>query len=97
MLADSGYCSKKNSSYLKKKGYHPIIKYNKRNTKNKELIKQNQFNKKEKKLYKNRFVIESFFSWIKNYPVINQNYQKSVSSYKGLFLLASSIIISKRI
>jgi Transposase DDE domain len=97
MLADSGYCSKNNSSFLKKRGYIPLINYNKRNTKDKNIIKLNEFNKDQKKKYKGRTKIESFFSWIKNYPCINQNYQKKVTSYHGLVLLASSIIISKRI
>lgn len=97
LLADSGYCSKKNRSYLKRKGYTSLIKYNKRNTKNKKIINENKFNKKDKQIYKKRFVIEAYFSWIKNFPVINQNYQKTISSYEGLVSLASFIIISKRI
>ena len=97
ILADSGYCSNKNKFLLKSKGYIPIIIYNKRNTKNKKIIAQNALNKNERFRYKKRKIIESFFSWIKYFPVINQNYQKSISSYKGLFLLASSILISKKI
>ena len=96
-IADAGYCSQKNRSFLRNKGYHPIIRYNKRKNKNKKEIKKNMLNKKEEKIYKTRFIIESFFSWIKNYPVINQNYQKTIKSYEGLFSLASSIIISKKI
>jgi hypothetical protein len=97
ILADSSYNSEHNKTYLKKIGYTPIIDYNKRNTKNKELIKKNKLNRKEKKIYKKRKIIESFFSWIKNFPVINQNYQKTIKSYNGLLLLASSLIISKKI
>jgi hypothetical protein len=96
-LADSGYSSTKNKIFLKKLGYNPLIAYNKRNTKNKNMIKANKLNKKQKQMYKKRTIIESFFSWIKNYPIINQNYQKTISSYKGLLLLVSSIIISNRI
>jgi len=68
-LADSGYCTKNNKLFLIKKGYRPIIKYNKRNTKNKEIIRSNKFTKKEKEIYKRRVIIENFFSWIKNKPV----------------------------
>ena len=50
-----------------------------------------------KKIYKKRKIIESYFSWIKRIPIINQNYQKTLSSYKGLLLLVSSIFISKKI
>ena len=37
-LADSGYSSNKNKRFLKNKGYTPVIKYNKRNTKSKKKI-----------------------------------------------------------
>ena len=96
-LGDSGYDTKKNKNFLKEKGYTPLIKYNKRNCKNKEIIKNNIFKGKHKQIYKKRPIIENFFAWIKNYPVINQNYQKTIQSYDGLFSLACSLIISKGI
>jgi hypothetical protein len=96
-LGDPGYDTKENKQFLINRGYIPIIKYNKRNTRNKKIIKMNELKGKHKLIYKNRRTIESFYSWIKNYPVINQNYQKTITSYDGLFSLACSIIISKRI
>jgi len=96
-LADAGYDSKKNKLYLKKIGYTPIIAYNKKNQKNKKIIELNKLKGKELKIYKKRNIVESFFSWIKNYAIINQNYQKTIKSYNGLLLSASSILISKRI
>lgn len=96
-LADAGYDTKKNKQFLRNKGYIPIIRYNKKNTKNETIIAANELKGVEKKIYKNRRTIESSFAWLKNYPVINQNYQKTVSSYNGLFSLACSLIISKRI
>jgi hypothetical protein len=97
MLADAGYNSSTNKYYLKKKGYIPIISYNKRNCKNKKIIEKNKLKGKELEIYKKRGIIESFFSWIKNFPVVNQNYQRKISSYNGLFTLASSIIISRKV
>lgn len=97
ILGDSLYDSNKNNKYLRTLGYNPMIRYNKRNTKNKKIIKRNQFTKKEKEIYKKRFKIESSFAWIKNFPVINQNYQKKIESYNGLFLLAACILISKKV
>ena len=97
LLADSGYLSNKNINILKKIGYTPIMAYNKRNTKDERIIKKNIKTSQQKKIYKNRIIVESFFAWIKQYPVINQNYQKTVVSYKGLLSIASSILISKRI
>jgi hypothetical protein len=98
ILADALYDSKKNMIYLEEKGYIPIIDPNKRNTKNEDKLREKELLKeKNKKIYKKRRMIESFFSWIKNYAVINQCYEKTISSYNGLFSLASSIIISKHI
>jgi hypothetical protein len=88
LLADSGYDNIKNKIFLKKLGYIPIINYNKRKTKDKKLIFKNKLKGKELKIYKKRSIIESSFSWLKNYPVINQNYQKLLSSYKGLFIIS---------
>ena len=75
VVADAGYCTKKNNLFLLKKGYIPVIAYNKRNCKNKQKIKQNKLSGK-KIIYKKRRIIESFFGWIKKIPIINQNYQK---------------------
>lgn len=97
LLADSGYCSNNNKSFLKTKGYTPIIAYNKGNCRNQNTINKNTLKGKSLDIYKKRNTIEAFFSWIKNFPVINQNYQKTISSYNGLFLLASCIIISNRV
>ena len=81
---------------MEKIEYTPIFAYNKRNTKDKEKIKMNRLKGKKLKIYKKRNIIEAFFSWIKNFPVINQNYQKTLESYNGLLSLASSIIISNK-
>jgi hypothetical protein len=82
---------------LKEKGYIPIIKYNKRNNKNEKEINKKKFNEKQKQKFKMRYTIEPYFAWMKNKPVINQNYQKTIESYIGLVTLANLTIISKRI
>jgi hypothetical protein len=92
-LADSGYDTEENKNFLKEKGYIPLIKYNKRNTKDKNKIKKNLFTKKHKQIYKRRLKIEPFFAWLKNKPVINQNYQKTIESYFGLVTIANLIIL----
>lgn len=47
-LADSLYDSRKNKHFLIKKGYIPIIRYNKRNTKNENILKENKMSIKHK-------------------------------------------------
>lgn len=97
-IADALYDSNKNNKYLKSLGYSPIISPNRRNTKDKiKLAEKELIKKNNKKIYVKRVIIESFFSWIKNYAIINQCYEKSISSYNGLFILASSITIFKHI
>ena len=49
------------------------------------------------KIYKKRMVIESFNSWFKNFAVLDQNYQKTIKSYYGLFLCAASIMTFFRV
>lgn len=95
LLADSGYDSKEIHSMLSDKGYTPIIKPNNRRTKRKSKIRK--LSTKHKKIYKKRQIVEASFAWVKSYPVINQNYQKTITSYNGLLLLANTIILSNKI
>jgi len=95
LLADSGYDTKEIHKSLIDKGYTPIIKPNKRNTKDEN--KKRKLTVKQEKIYKKRQVVESSFAWTKSYAVINQNYEKTVESYNGLLILANSIILSKKI
>jgi transposase len=97
LLADSAYLSLKNKLFLIEQGYIPLIAYNKKNTKDEKIIKKNKFDTKQKNIYKNRSTVERSFSWIKNKPIININYQKKIESYEGLLKIACSIITSKRI
>jgi len=63
-----------NRNTIAGKGYHPIILYNLRNTKNKKLIKK--LTTKEKEIYRKRIIVENYFSWIKAYPKIDKIYEK---------------------
>lgn len=91
ILADKGYDSKKIREIIKSKKYKPII--SKRRYKNR---KNRSLKKNEIKRYRKRIIVENFVAWIKMYPKIDKIYEKSLKSYKGLLLLAISIIIYKR-
>jgi len=93
-MADKGYDSKDILKILKKKGYKPIIPQNLRNIKNPKLIRK--MYSKDKKVYKKRIIVENFFAWIKKNPKIDNLYEKTIASYKGLLFLACSKIIFKR-
>lgn len=94
-LADSGYDSKNNIKIVSKLGYTPIIKYNKKNTKNEKLMRP--FNEKQKKIYKKRNIIENYHSWLKKFIKIKCLYEHKIDYYRGLLLLGISIIIHRRI
>lgn len=94
LLADSGYCSKANRLSLRKKGYNPLIWYNKRGAK--KVPKQYKFNRKQVMIYKNRKLIESSFSWLKKFPKVNCLYEKRSSSFHGFLLLAACYIINNK-
>lgn len=95
--ADANYFTKNNEAVLRSKGYTSLVRYNRRTTTDEEIIQRYTFTDAKQKKYKKRIIVESFFSWIKNYPSINQNYQKSISSYNGLLSLACSLNVSKNI
>lgn len=94
-LADKGYDTKAIINNAIKRGYIPIIPQNKRGIKNKKLLRH--LNMKQKNILKKRHIVENYFSWIKRMPKIKHLYEKNINSYKGLLLIASSIIISRRI
>jgi len=85
---------KMNINTIAGKGYHPIIPYNLRNTKNKKLIKK--LTSKEKEIYRKRIIVEKYFSWIKTYPKIDKIHEKTKKSYMGLLYLASIKILINR-
>lgn len=105
MLEDGAYDVAQVRSLLEEKGYTPIIPHNKRNT-HKEQKDDEQNNDEEKmcnmsdehkKIYKTRIVAEHAFAWQNNYPVICCQYERTIDSYIGLYLLASSMMLYKKI
>jgi hypothetical protein len=94
-LGDPGYDSKANHRILNKRRYKPIIKYNRRNTKNPKLFRD--FDKQQSKIYKKRIIIENYHSWLKKFVKIRTFNEKKIYYFKGLLLLAISVIINRRI
>lgn len=97
LLADSGYDSYSNKQFLIDNGIEPIIKWNRKNTKNKQIIKQNKFTKKQCKMYKERIIVENFFSWKDIIiPRSDKIYDRTVKNFVGMLLIMSSEIILKK-
>ena len=90
LLADKGYDSQKIREIIKTSKYIPLIAKRKTNNKAKRLTK------KENVIYKKRIIIEHSYSWLKMNAKIEKLYEKTIKSYKGLLLLAISILIFNR-
>ena len=98
MYADAQYDSQELIKILRQKGYKPRTDVNIRNTKNKYKLKQLELRKREYNKARNkRAIIEISYSWIHKYPKLNRFVEKSIKSYVGLLLLASSKIVIKKI
>ena len=93
-LADKGYDTNEIRTFLGNKGYDVIIPYNKRNTKDLNKIKQLKI--KQKHIYRNRMVIENYYSWIKQFPKLMFVFEKSMNNYQQILYLATSILIFNR-
>ena len=74
-----------------KKKYIPII------PKRKSKLNKTSLSKNEIPIYRKRIIVEKFFAWLKRYPKVDRIYEKTNISYRGLLLMASSIIIFNRI
>ena len=75
----------------------PIIDYNKRNTKDKNIIASNSLSKKEWDIYCKRVKIENCFSWLFKNRRISKLYDKYYTTYFSFLFIALIKIILKRI
>ena len=89
VIADKGYISEKQRIKCKKQSITLICPYRKNQKK--------QNTKKELMLLKDRYIVEHFFSWMKNYRKLRMRYDALVASFEGFVMLACmDIVISKR-
>jgi len=94
-LGDSAYDTTHIRSILKDNYLHPIIDYNNRNTK--DITKRRYLTPTEEQLYKKRIKVENFYAILTQYPKMNMIVEKTIESFKGVFLLITCNIICKRI
>ena len=93
MLADKMYDTIEFRDKCITHNYKPIIDYNRRNTKNTELIKK--LTKKEKEIYKKRIKVENTFCILKKYKRLQNIYDSYLSTYESFVHLAQCLMISK--
>ena len=88
VIGDKGYINKQHKKLLKNKSIELIYPYRKNQLTN---------SKEEKTLLKKRYIVEHFFSWLKNYRKIRLRYDIKISTFKGFVMLACcDIVINKR-
>ena len=96
LLADSGYDDEKIRDSNKQKNIRSIIPYNKRNTKNKELLKKKKLNQIEKIIIKHRHIVENSYSWKNWVPRLMFVYDKNIDNWLNLFRLNEIRLILMR-
>lgn len=88
--ADAAYDSKDIREYNRSRGIKTNIPVNKRNRKH---PKRGRPIKIDKDAYKNRSVIERFFSWIESYKKVIPRYERLEPSYAGVVTVACIMMI----
>ena len=54
-------------------------------------------NARHKNILRKRYIVEHSFAWIKNMPILNQVYEKTIVSYKGLLMMGNTILLANKI
>jgi len=91
-VADAGYCSIKNRSFLEKHKIIPVIKYNNRGTKkeeNKKFLSANEL-----KIYKRRVKVEHVFGNLKQKLILNVRNDKYFINYTNQVIIYFLLRIS---
>lgn len=94
LLFDSGYEGLINNYILTEQGYNIYMGYNKRN--NKKKMEDIKATDNEIRKYKERGIVENFIGNIQRTPVLMNNYQKTIKSYRGLLLMKTSILLCNK-
>jgi transposase len=88
--ADAAFDSKDIRDYNRKRGIKSNIPVNPRNTKKK---KRGRPRKLDKDIYKQRYVVERFFSWIEGFKKVSPRYERLEYSYHGIVTLACNLML----
>lgn len=93
LTLDSGFDSERNQSIIEDAGLVPVIKPNRRGTKNEDKLHA-LFEKEEeqKEIYKQRYKIECVFAWEDRYRKTVIRYEKRSDTHMGFKYLAYSLI-----
>lgn len=90
--ADAAFDSKDIRDYNRRRGIKSNIPVNPRNTKKKKRGRPRKF---DKDIYKQRYVVERFFSWIEGFKKVSPRFERLEYSYHGLVTLACNLMLWK--
>lgn len=91
LTLDSGFDSDYNRQLIQSYGMIPVIKPNRRGTKD-ELKIEKMYNNFKDKIYKERFKIERVFAWQDTYRKLVIRYEKLEATHNGFKYLAYAMI-----
>ncbi len=88
---DSGFDSEINSRLIRSHGMIPVIKPNRRGTKDEKKI-ETMYQNFNELIYKKRFTIERTFAWQDTYRKLAHSYERLEATRNGLKYLAYSLV-----
>jgi transposase len=97
VIADGGYLSKKNKTYLKNKKIQFICPYKRKYKTKNNVTKRKTNTYYEKMLLKERYVNETFFSWLKNNKRLMIRYDRLTETFSSFLYLKILQIMEKKI
>ena len=91
LTLDSGFDSEYNKRLIRSHRMIPVIKPNRRGTKNEQTLEK-MFSDFNEAIYKQRFPIERTFAWQDTYRKLVTRYEKLEATHTGFKYLAYSLI-----
>ena len=88
---DSGFDSEINRQLIRSHNMVPVIRPNRRGTKDEEKLEK-MFNDFNELIYKKRFAIERTFAWQDTYRKLAHSYERPEATRNGLKYLAYSLV-----
>lgn len=95
-LMDGGYSSIYNLKCLSDLKFNVYAGYNKRNARKINVNTDIDLTKEVIKIYKKRTVVENLNAIVKRYPILLNNYERTIESYNGLLLFTLSHMLVKK-
>ena len=91
LTLDSGFDSADNKLRIEEQGMIPVIKLNRRRTKDEQKL-ENLYDSFNETVYKERYKVERTFAWVDTYRKLVIRYEKLECTHNGFKYLAYSMM-----